>query len=125
MKWSNYFHFNLRPILIPVIFVFCLIALLSSIPLAAEPTSGEVWTWGANSCIELKSNTPVQVSGLDGVVKIAASNEHVVVLKSDGTVWAWGRNLSGQLGNGTNIDSNVPVQVIGLTEVVDIDASAG
>jgi len=65
------------------------------------------------------------VSGLDGVVKIAASDEHVVVLKSDGTVWAWGRNLNGQLGNGTNIDSDIPVQVSDLSGVVDIDVSAG
>ena len=113
-------------LLAPFILVFlCLIPLLYSIPLAAEPTSGEVWTWGANSCIQLSSNIPVQVSGLDGVVKIAASNEHVVVLRSDGTVWAWGRNLNGQLGNGTNIDSDVPVQVSGLDGVVDIAASAG
>jgi alpha-tubulin suppressor-like RCC1 family protein len=113
-------------LLIPFILVFlCLIPLSYSVLSAAEPTPGEVWTWGANSYIQLKSNIPVQVSGLDGVVKIAASDEHVVVLRSDGTVWAWGRNLSGQLGNGTNIDSSVPVQVIGLTDVVDIDASAG
>ena len=125
MRLSNCSRLGYK-LLAPFIFVFLyLTLLLYPIPLAAEPASGEVWTWGANSCIELKSNIPVKVSGLDGVVKIAASNEHVVVLKSDGTVWAWGRNLSGQLGNGTSIDSNVPVQVSGLTDVVDIDASAG
>jgi len=125
VRLSNYSHLIYK-LLIPFVLLFlCLTLLLYSIPLAADPTSGELWTWGSNSCIQLSSNTPVQVSGLDGVVKIAASNEHALVLKSDGTVWAWGRNLSGQLGNGTNIDSNIPVQVNGLDEVVDIAASAG
>ncbi len=32
-------------------------------------------------------------------------------IKSDGTLWAWGFNGSGQLGNGSNIDSNSPVQI--------------
>lgn len=113
-------------LLIPFIpFFLCLILLSYSFLSAAEPSQAEIWTWGTNSYSQLKSNLPVQISGLDGVVKIAASNEHAVVLKSDGTVWALGRNLSGQLGNGTNIDSDVPVQASGLSGVVDIAASAG
>ena len=125
MRLSNCSRLGYK-LFVPLILVFlCLIPLLQLAPLAAEPISGEIWTWGQNSYIQLKSNIPVQVSGLDGIVKIVASNEHVVVLRSDGTVWAWGRNLSGQLGNGTNIDSNVPVQVIGLDGVVDIATSAG
>ena len=52
----------------------------------------------------------------------AAGYSHTVVLKSDGTVWAWGANSYGQLGNGTNILSNVPVEVTGLSGVVSIAA---
>ena len=48
------------------------------------------------------------------VKKIAARDYHNTVLKNDGTVWAWGFNANGQLGNGTLKDSNVPVQVQGL-----------
>ena len=74
------------------------------------------------------SNVPVPVSNLTGVVAIAAGGHnwcaggHSLALKSDGTVWAWGSNYYGQLGNGTNTDSNVPVPVSNLTGVVAIAA---
>jgi hypothetical protein len=49
-------------------------------------------------------------------VAIAAGYFYSLALKSDGTVWAWGYNYSGQLGNGTvNNNSNIPVQVLGST----------
>src|SRR5262249_5215680 len=67
------------------------------------------------------SNTdlPVQVRGaagngfLTGVAAVAAGEQHSIALKSDGTVWTWGSNLYGQLGNGTFDDSLTPVQVRG------------
>ncbi len=42
---------------------------------------------------------------------VGAGMEHTVVLKSDGSVWSWGENRSGQLGNGTSVSSVHPVQV--------------
>ena len=42
--------------------------------------------------------TPAPVLGLSGVVAIDAGNDHVLALKSDGTVWAWGNNTFGELG---------------------------
>ena len=48
------------------------------------------------------------------VASIAAGELHSLALKSDGTVWAWGRNAFGQLGDGTLIDRTVPVQVVAL-----------
>jgi hypothetical protein len=56
------------------------------------------------------------------VVAIAAGDGHTVVLKRDGTVWAWGRNWSGQLGDGTYTNRATPVAVSGLTEVIAIAA---
>ncbi|MEJ5165565.1 MAG: hypothetical protein WHV67_00880 [Thermoanaerobaculia bacterium] len=45
-------------------------------------------------------------------IQISAGDYHTLGLKADGTVWAWGSNRYGQLGNGTYIDSSIPVQVI-------------
>ena len=49
-----------------------------------------------------RRTAPVQVSGLSGVVTVAAGSVHSLALKSDGTVWAWGYNRYGELGNGTS-----------------------
>ncbi|MCL1816933.1 MAG: cohesin domain-containing protein [Clostridiales bacterium] len=52
-------------------------------------------------------------NGLEGndMAALAAGENHSVVLKKDGSLWAWGWNRGGQFGNSTNIDSNVPVRV--------------
>ena len=95
---------------------------------------GTVWAWGSNALDELgngvsgsaltKTNVPVQVSGLTNVKTISAGGNHGLAIKNDGTLWAWGYNLKGQLGDGTTSNSNVPLQVKGpggsgyLTNVV-------
>ncbi len=95
-----------------------------------------LWAWGDNSSGELgdgtnvNSNVPVQVTnstGMPDIIAIAAGQFHSLALASDGTVWAWGNNLFGQLGDGTNVNSNVPVQVsssTGLTEAKAINGGA-
>jgi alpha-tubulin suppressor-like RCC1 family protein len=73
----------------------------------------------------------VQVKGpggagfLEGVVAISAPPAGVfaLALTADGTVWAWGINTNGQLGDGTTTTRTLPVQVQGLTGVVAIDAA--
>jgi len=97
-------------------------------------SDGTVWAWGDNAYGQLGNGTntdssvPVQVSDLSGltgvVVAVAAGADHTVALQADSSVWAWGNNGSGQLGNGTNINSFVPVQVPGLTGVVAVAAGA-
>lgn len=44
-------------------------------------------------------------------LEVAAGRQHSVAIKIDGTLWTWGRNNYGQLGNGTNIESNTPIQI--------------
>src|ERR1035437_3661407 len=90
---------------------------------------GTVWAWGDNGSGEPgngwntpNSSVPVQVSGLTGVTAIAAGeNETAYAVRSDGTAWAWGRNVDGELGDGTtSTESDVPVQVSGLSGVTAI-----
>jgi alpha-tubulin suppressor-like RCC1 family protein len=57
------------------------------------------------------------------VAQVAAGRAHTVALKSDGTVWAWGDNAYGQLGDGTTAQRAAPVQVSGLAGVTAIAAS--
>ena len=91
-------------------------------------SDGTVWTWGANfngklgigDTNPIRMTVPVEVHGagnvsyLNSVKAIMGGEIHNVALKSDGTVWAWGWNALGQLGNGTTNDAWTPVQT-GLT----------
>jgi len=88
----------------------------------ARKMDGSVWTWGNDASGELGDNTttdrstPAVVSGLtSGVSKIAAGGSFCVVIKTDGSVWAWGNNQSGEIGNNdAPNDAHLPVQVSGL-----------
>ena len=55
-------------------------------------------------------------------VDIKSGMAHTLALKEDGSVWAWGDNTYGQLGNGTYKRSTYPIQVKGLTGIVKIEA---
>jgi len=103
----------------------------------ALKSDGTVWAWGYSNCGQLghpgviESHTPVQVlesteppeTPFTGVKAIAAGSIHSLALKIDGTVWGWGRNENGQVGDGTTVlNINLPVQASGLTEVIAIAA---
>jgi alpha-tubulin suppressor-like RCC1 family protein len=88
----------------------------------ALKSDGTVWAWGSNSSGQLGNGTttdssvPVQVTGLStAATAVSAGYDHVLSLQSDTTVWAWGDNSNGQLGNGTTTNSSVPVQGTGLS----------
>lgn len=99
-----------------------------SLALKSDETA---WAWGRNWEGQLGDNTqvtmrrePVQVHNLTGAVAIAAGRHHSLALKSNGTVWAWGWNDRGQLGDNTTTDRHEPVQVHNLTGVVAIAAGS-
>lgn len=104
--------------------------------------SGTVWTWGENyygmlgSGNMLNRYTPGQAMTnpggtglvpLSGIIDISVGTTHNLALKSDHTVWAWGSNSDGQLGDGTTTQRNEAVQVMlgpttPLTNVIEIAA---
>lgn len=97
----------------------------------ALQADGTVRAWGWNHFGQLGDGTtrtwyppsaPVRVRGLGEVTAIAAGSSHSLALRKDGTVWAWGRNVDGELGDGTNIDRHLPVEVRGLDRVTAIAA---
>ncbi|MCL2026602.1 MAG: hypothetical protein FWG92_07345, partial [Leptospirales bacterium] len=96
----------------------------------ALKNDGTLWAWGYNYYGQLGNDTiptgtasysaiPVQVLNPDhtpftDVKTMAAGEYYTVALKNDGTLWAWGYNYYGQLGNGENgsgYNKSVPVQV--------------
>ncbi|HUC20055.1 MAG TPA: hypothetical protein VMR98_01005, partial [Candidatus Polarisedimenticolaceae bacterium] len=92
---------------------------------------GTVMGWGMNAfgqtgaaTFENVSPTPSIVNGLTGVSGIAAGYGFSLALKSDGTVWGWGLNSEGQLGNGATSTNPQPAPTLvnGITNVASISA---
>lgn len=99
----------------------------------AVTSDGRVWAWGNNDFGQLghgisrvPDHLPTRVRGLTDVVAVAAGHDFSLALRSDGTVWGWGRNLHGQLPGVTLLGGHTfePAQLEGLSNVVAIAAGA-
>ena len=84
----------------------------------ARASDGTVWTFGKNVYGQLGdgttsngSSTPYQVAGLSDVAAVGAGLNHVLVVTSDGSVWAWADNADGELGDGTLNDRLTPTRI--------------
>jgi alpha-tubulin suppressor-like RCC1 family protein len=83
---------------------------------AAIKTDGTLWTWGNNSYGQLGDNTTTQritpvttfVGGTNWK-QVASGGYHTAAIKTDGTLWTWGRNNSGQIGNNAIDTRSIPV----------------
>src|SRR5260370_34392999 len=61
---------------------------------------------------------PIPVPALSNVTAISSGWKHTLALKPDATVWAWGLNSHGELGDGTAISRSNAVQVLNLSNIV-------
>ncbi|MFB3851804.1 MAG: hypothetical protein ACE14Q_07775, partial [Acidobacteriota bacterium] len=99
--------------------------------LLALKNDGTVWGWGDNTYGQLGDGTssgsvfpPVKAFNLTEVIYISAGVNFSLALKADGTVWAWGDNNTGQLGDGTYERSLIPIRVNGIKDIIAISAGA-
>ena len=90
--------------------------------IAAIQNNGTLWTWGDNIYGELGNNNngvsqsfPIQVGNLTTWLKVSCGTDSMLAIKTDGTLWGWGRNSSGQIGDGTITERDSPVQIGNLT----------
>ena len=98
----------------------------------AEKSDGSLWCWGRNSEGQIGANstspyvtTPTRVVGLSTGASISAGGWHTCAVKTpDQTVWCWGHNAWGKLGDGTWTNRLAPVQVVQLAPGLGTDDQA-
>lgn len=85
--------------------------------------NGRAWSWGYNANGQLGDNTttsrltPVSVAGVvKTFCKIATGDYHALAIDKNGTLWSWGSNLYGQLGDNTTTSRSTPVSVAGAAK---------
>lgn len=99
---------------------------------AAIQTDGSLWIWGCNHEGELGNGItgndegyiwdswggddyPIQtvpVKIMEDVSAVSCGNEFTAIIKNDGSLWMWGRNGHGQIGNGTTENVTTPVKIM-------------
>jgi alpha-tubulin suppressor-like RCC1 family protein len=96
----------------------------------AVKTTGTLWSWGRNLYGALGQNfsgvsrsSPVQIGTDINWSKVSASTTHALALKTTGTLWAWGGNANGQLGQGNTTSRSSPVQIGTATDWAYISCS--
>ena len=91
--------------------------------------NGTLWAWGFNNNGHLGTNdvsyaakcSPIQIGSLTDWAQVANSYLFTSAIKTDGTLWVWGNNAQGQLGQGDTSATISPVQVGSLTDWASVD----
>jgi alpha-tubulin suppressor-like RCC1 family protein len=85
----------------------------------AIKTNGELWAWGSSSFGQLGNGKsgddvfelrPVKI-GSDTWKTVTTGRDYTLAVRTDGSLWAWGNNDEGQLGDGTRTSRTVPVRI--------------
>ncbi len=92
--------------------------------------NGRVKCWGRNNEGQIgdgkeskkEALVPVEVLGVTDAVQVSTGYRDACALLSSGHIKCWGRNHSGQLGDGTTTNKPTPVEVQGITEATEVDA---
>lgn len=84
----------------------------------ALKTDGSLWGWGNNNYGQLAngsfsgtSTSPTQIGTGTSWSTISGGDQHILALKNDGTLWAWGYNFWGQLGNANTVNLSAVTMV--------------
>ena len=92
--------------------------------------NGTIWAWGNNTNGQIGDNTlaprssPVLVGGgFTDWIQVSAGQAHSLGLRANGTLWSWGFNETGELGDGTTTQRSSPVSVVGgFTDWIQVSA---
>ena len=106
----------------PVMVMEDVVAVSASSHTLAIQSDGSLWAWGYNSSGQLGNGTatgrhraypnPSPIRIMEDVVAVFAGGSHTLAIRTDGSLWVWGDNSSGQLGDGTTEDRHSPVMVM-------------
>lgn len=97
-------------------------------------SNGSLWGWGRNNSGQLGDNTTVNKSSPVCIAannwmdwcNISIANTHALGIRKNGTIWSWGTNANGPVGDNTTVSKSSPVSVVGgFTDWTRITAGAG
>jgi len=90
----------------------------------AAVADGSLYCWGSAMMLSTGATpnweSPTKIAGLTGVTAVSCGLGSVCALREDRTVWCFGENDAGQLGDGTKISRYAPRPVVGLTDVAQV-----